>query len=277
MSSVHDRINRPLDELASKRRTSRQGRRNDPVQGRPQRRSGGKRGADREQHGLAKEHLAGATLRDVIDADPENVILKVSSGSNAKSLAGAIGHTVREADACPTLLAGGMSCVNTVSALSLDAAERDVPLDAAERLTCCVVQAVKAIAIARDYLSDDGVDLIAAPEFDGDSERATIKLKKANPVTLSDDAVQLTVKNHSDPYKVAGAIAGKIRDGERVSLLAVGPTAVFRAIESIAVSREYLQEDQVDVKFCPTFTTVEDEESGRTSTGMYFGILTRGV
>lgn len=250
MSSVHDRINRPLDELASKRRTSRQGRRNDPVQGRPQRRSGGKRGADREQHGLAKEHLAGATLRDVIDADPENVILKVSSGSNAKSLAGAIGHTVREADACPTLLAGGMSCVNT---------------------------AVKAIAIARDYLSDDGVDLIAAPEFDGDSERATIKLKKANPVTLSDDAVQLTVKNHSDPYKVAGAIAGKIRDGERVSLLAVGPTAVFRAIESIAVSREYLQEDQVDVKFCPTFTTVEDEESGRTSTGMYFGILTRGV
>jgi stage V sporulation protein SpoVS len=87
------------------------------------------------------------------------------------------------------------------------------------------VQAIKAVAIARQYLADDdteAVDLIAQPVFDGDSAHCTINLRKANFIDLEQERSELTVSSESDPYKVAGAIAGKIRDGERVSVVAIG-------------------------------------------------------
>lgn len=63
-------------------------------------------------------------------------------------------------------------------------------------------------------------------------------------------------------YKVAGAIAGKIRDNERVSITAIGPESVYQTVQSIAISRTYLQEDQIDIKFSPQFIkiTIQGEE-----------------
>ena len=64
-------------------------------------------------------------------------LLKVSSNSNAKSVAGAMAAVVREQNAVE-LQAIGAGAVN---------------------------QAVKAIAIARGYVAPNGIDLVAMPAF----------------------------------------------------------------------------------------------------------------
>lgn len=178
-------------------------------------------------------------------------MLKVSSGSDAKSVAGAISFTVRNAGAPPAILAGGSASIN---------------------------QAIKAIAIARNYLLEEGetedqqTDLICQPEFDGDSPRVTIRLRKSRP--LQDlDASELTVKPDSDPYKVAGAIAGKVRDQERVSITALGPEAVYNTVQAIAVSRTYLADDRIDIKFSPQFIKLDIQ--GEERSALYFAILSR--
>jgi len=79
-------------------------------------------------------------------------ILKVSSHSNPNSVAGALAGVIRE-NGCAEMQAVGAGAVN---------------------------QAVKAIAIARGYVSPSGIDLICIPAFadieiDGE-ERTAIKL-----------------------------------------------------------------------------------------------------
>ncbi|MEJ2551822.1 MAG: stage V sporulation protein S [Anaerolineales bacterium] len=79
-------------------------------------------------------------------------IIKVSSGSRTSAVAGAIAGVVREH--------------NRAEAQAIGAG--------------AVNQAIKAIAIARGYLQEDGIDVICIPEFvsveiDG-KERTAIKL-----------------------------------------------------------------------------------------------------
>ena len=141
-----------------------------------------------------------------------------------------------------------------------------------------LVQAVKAIAIARQYLAeeeDGACDLIAQPTFEGDSAKVTIALKIANFIDLETESSVLSVNPNSDPYKIAGAIAHRIRENERVSVTCVpGVDSVFHAVEAIAVSQTYLEEEGIDVKFCPCFTKVEGRD-GQESSALHFGILAR--
>ena len=58
------------------------------------------------------EHIAGGSLADIAEAAPENRVLKVSPGSDPKSVAGAIAFTVREAGAPAAILAGGSASIN---------------------------------------------------------------------------------------------------------------------------------------------------------------------
>ncbi len=79
-------------------------------------------------------------------------IIKVSSGSRTSAVAGAIAGVIREH--------------NRAEAQAIGAG--------------AVNQAIKAIAIARGYLQEDGIDIICIPEFvsveiDG-KERTAIKL-----------------------------------------------------------------------------------------------------
>lgn len=98
-------------------------------------------------------------------------------------------------------------------------------------------QALKAVAIARQQTvrEEGGCDLLCAPLFDGGSARALIQLFGMKP---RDDDVQdddMIVKSGSDPYKVAGAIAGRIREGTDAALLAKGADSAFHAVESMSV------------------------------------------
>lgn len=186
--------------------------------------------------------------REAIDTS-DGRFLKVGGESEAKKVAGKIAQVVRDQTTPPDLLAAGASAIN---------------------------QAIKAVAIAKQYLAEEEkgpIDLIAQPQFDGTSNRLTLHLRAVSPTSPSETAEVLTVKRESDPYKVAGAIAGRLRDAKVVALISVGPDAVFHAVEAVAIARRYMAEDQVDIKFCPFFQQMDWE--GRDSSGLRFDIISR--
>jgi stage V sporulation protein S len=102
------------------------------------------------------------------------------------------------------------------------------------------------------------------------TSRYTVK----KPIQGEMDSEDFLVKGSSDPFKVAGAIAGRIRDGERIGVLAKGEDAVFKTVESISVARRYMEEEGVDIKFAPKFVDLEDD-AGVSSTYVHFAIITR--
>lgn len=98
-------------------------------------------------------HLAPDAVSTDSDYQPETVdIIKVSARSRSTAVAGAIAGVVREHNRAE-VQAIGAGAVN---------------------------QAVKAVAIARGYLSDDNIDVIAIPYFTEvmieDQERTAVRM-----------------------------------------------------------------------------------------------------
>lgn len=187
-------------------------------------------------------------FREAIDTS-DGRFLKVGGESEAKKVAGKIAQVVRDQGNPPDLLAAGASAIN---------------------------QAIKAVAIAKQYLAEEEkgpIDLMTQPQFDGPSNRLTLHLRAVAPTVPNETAEVLTVKRESDPYKVAGAIAGRLRDNKVVALISVGPEAVFHAVEAVAIARRYMAEDQMDIKFSPFFQQMDWE--GRDSSGLRFDIVAR--
>jgi stage V sporulation protein SpoVS len=81
----------------------------------------------------------------------------------------------------------------------------------------------------------------------------------------------LKVAGSGDAGKIAGAIANKIRDGERVALEGIGPIAVNTAVKSIVHARKYLIDDGMDLGFRPEFAKFEIE--GEEKVGMHFALF----
>jgi stage V sporulation protein S len=75
----------------------------------------------------------------------------------------------------------------------------------------------------------------------------------------------LRVSGSSIPSKVAGAIAGVMRDRGQVFVQAIGASAVNQAVKAIAVARGYLQEDGIEIVFIPEFVDVEINNEVRTA------------
>ena len=83
----------------------------------------------------------------------------------------------------------------------------------------------------------------------------------------------LKVASNSNPNKVAGALAGVIREEGRAELQAIGAGAVNQAIKAIAVARGYLAPSGIDLVCVPAFTDVEID--GEKKTGIKFIIFPR--
>lgn len=79
-------------------------------------------------------------------------VLKVSAHSRSTAVAGAIAGVIRES---------GRAEIQAIGAGAVN-------------------QAIKAVAIARSYLAQDGIDIVCIPEFTevaiGDQERTALKL-----------------------------------------------------------------------------------------------------
>jgi len=182
-------------------------------------------------------------------------MLHVSGQSPVKQVAGAISWITRGGE-CPRLLATQSPAVN---------------------------QAVKAIAIARKFLEDDNIDIACYPMFTPGRRRMdesfTFQLQKSNlrgNVGHIDGMQELKVSKTSNPGTVAGAIAARVREGQRVVLSSIGPRSVTKAICSIVIARQYLADDGVDISCRPYFLNIEFED-GRRSSCLQFRLLAEQI
>jgi len=197
-------------------------------------------------------HLSNASVQDV--ANSSNPTLKVKSDSKPNTVAGAICNVVREARGrvAPSVLATGPQAIN---------------------------QAMKAIAIARKYLLEESkpVDLLCFPKFEQDvrsGSNVCFELQQSDAVEREPLESDLAVKDKTDVYKLAGAIAGRVRDNEEVAVTTKGPVPVLIAVKAMATAQEYVAEEGLDLKFCVSIVDLENPEiRDATSTYLHFAIV----
>ena len=187
------------------------------------------------------EHLANVSIKHILTASGENRVLKVSHISKPRSVAGGICIVTRAGDP-PKLLATGPEAVN---------------------------QAIKAVAQARGYLESENIDLCIVPQFreDRGKKMYLILSKKIGRFsTISrEKEVDLSVARSSVMSKVAGAIAGKVRDGERVSLTSIGAESANNALTSVALARKYLADSKMDLKAVPSMVAVDKDGESKVA------------
>ena len=75
----------------------------------------------------------------------------------------------------------------------------------------------------------------------------------------------LKVSAHSRPSAVAGAIAGVIRSQGHTDVQAIGAGATNQAIKAIAIAREYLRPNGLDLIMVPTFVDIQIDAEERTA------------
>ena len=207
----------------------------------------------RIQTGLSDgDHMNQADVRDV--AASERPMLKVSSESKPNSVAGAICNIVRESPSGepPSVMATGPAAIN---------------------------QAVKAIAIARKYLLEESppVDMLVTPRFEQDLREGSnlvLELKRSETIEREPADNDLSAKERTEAHKLAGAIAGRARDGDEVAVTTKGAVPVLVAVKAVALAQEYLQEEGINVSFAVQFRDLEDPELRNTpSTFLHFAIV----
>ena len=177
-----------------------------------------------------------------------------ASESKPNSVAGAICNIVRESPSGepPAVMATGPAAIN---------------------------QAAKAIAIARKYLLEESppVDLLVTPRFEQDlraGSNLVLELKRSETIEREPADNDLSVKERTEAHKLAGAIAGRVRDGDEVAVTTKGAVPVLVAIKAVALAQEYLQEDGVHMSFAVQFRDLEDPELRNTpSTFLHFAIV----
>lgn len=184
-------------------------------------------------------------------------MLKVKGDSKPNTVAGAICNVVREntRGKLPAVVATGPAAIN---------------------------QAMKAIAIARKYLLDEDspTDIVCTPRFEEDirqSSRVCFVLEKTRPVRGVPTEDDLAAKEKTDPYKLAGAIAGRVRDGEQVACTTKGPVPVLIAVKALGLAQTYVADESMTIKFCVGIVDLENPEirSGPTSTYLHFHVIAK--
>ena len=91
-----------------------------------------------------------------------------------------------------------------------------------------------------------------------------LELEEADGEAYADTEV-LKVSAHSRPSAVAGAIAGVMRHSKRVEIQAIGAAATNQAVKAIAIARDYLVPDKIDIVCTPSFIDVIIDNEERTA------------
>lgn len=222
MSSVAEIAQTPL-----LRRRRKQGKGDKKPRGRNTR-------SKKQQQHLADDSqgLPGADADALADSSSARRVIRASASSQANRMAGSIAHTSRRGD--PPAVSGiGAACINL---------------------------AVKAIIIARRYVAENDFDLIATPNKSRVGPNALhFKLRKSTAPATSAAALAVEPLKCGATTKadlLGGAVAGRLREGERVAILAVGANAVRNVVQAIIKARKYLRGDGLEVSFKPSFVAL---------------------
>lgn len=74
----------------------------------------------------------------------------------------------------------------------------------------------------------------------------------------------LKISSKSEPNKIAGAIAGLVKETGIVEMQAIGAGALNQAVKAIAIARGFVAPSGVDLICIPAFVDVEIEGENRT-------------
>lgn len=75
----------------------------------------------------------------------------------------------------------------------------------------------------------------------------------------------LKVSSKSNPNAVAGAIAGLMRETEKVELQAIGAGAINQTVKAIAIARSFVAANGINLICIPAFAEVDIENEDRTA------------
>ncbi|KAG1672369.1 hypothetical protein FOA52_010987 [Chlamydomonas sp. UWO 241] len=181
----------------------------------------------------------------------------------ARDSAGAGGSVMEETEAGEletphnSVKVSGTTDVNGLAQRICDLCRADNPPALLTIGNQSINQAVKGIAVAHAQLASEGLDLSFQPAF-----RHVNRTKPLIAFYLSTcpsgttemtQETELSVAAQSRITPVAGAIAGRIRDGLTVQLTAIGVDAVTNAVLAAGNARLFLEKDQLDIKLQPQF------------------------
>lgn len=74
----------------------------------------------------------------------------------------------------------------------------------------------------------------------------------------------LKVSSQSNPSSVAGAIAGLVKDSDRVEMQAIGAGAVNQAVKAIAIARGFVAPIGINLICIPAFSEIEVDNEDKT-------------
>ncbi|MGM0601703.1 MULTISPECIES: stage V sporulation protein S [unclassified Halanaerobium] len=75
----------------------------------------------------------------------------------------------------------------------------------------------------------------------------------------------LKVSSNSSPNKVAGALAGVLRERGNAELQAIGAGALNQGVKAVAIARGFVAPSGIDLICIPAFTDIEIDGEERTA------------
>ncbi|KXS50199.1 MAG: stage V sporulation protein S [Halanaerobium sp. 4-GBenrich] len=75
----------------------------------------------------------------------------------------------------------------------------------------------------------------------------------------------LKVSSNSSPNKVAGALAGVLREQGNAELQAIGAGALNQGVKAVAIARGFVAPSGIDLICIPAFTDIEIDGEERTA------------
>lgn len=75
----------------------------------------------------------------------------------------------------------------------------------------------------------------------------------------------LKVSSNSSPNKVAGALAGVLRENGNAELQAIGAGAINQGVKAVAIARGFVAPSGIDLICIPAFTDIEIDGEERTA------------
>lgn len=158
------------------------------------------------------------SLKECVASNPDKSELKVSATTDTRRFAGALAHVARE--------------------------HRDVKISALSPAN--VNTAIKAVAVARDYVKEEGIDVGVVVHF-RDQARRALELRYVTFDSRfnvpAEGSTVYTVGKSTNSAATAGAVAARVREDTRPVLSCIGAGALIRALTSVGIANEYIERE----------------------------------
>lgn len=121
--------------------------------------------------------------------------------------------------------------------------------------TSAIAAAIRAISEARRYVGADRepLEILTQPAFRDEAMKQALAFypvrTSERKLDYMESSAQFTVSKTSKAAVLAGAIAGRARQGVGAILTAIGDDAVCVAAVAAAKARIYLEQDRLDIRF----------------------------